>query len=103
MSEVKDTKSFSINDILSWKDNGELVLSPKYQRNKVWNLNAKSYLIDTILRGYPIPQIFIRQQIDISTRKTIREVIDGQQRIAAILEYFDNQFKINFQQIYIKD
>ncbi len=94
MSEVKDTKSFSINDILSWKDNGELVLSPKYQRNKVWNLNAKSYLIDTLLRGYPIPQIFIRQQIDIATRKTIREVIDGQQRITAILEYFDNQFKI---------
>lgn len=94
MSEVKDTKSFSINDILSWKDNGELFLSPKYQRNKVWNLNAKSYLIDTILRGYPIPQIFIRQQIDISTRKTMREVIDGQQRITAILEYFDNQFKI---------
>ncbi|MFV0218664.1 MULTISPECIES: DUF262 domain-containing protein [Empedobacter] len=94
MSEVKDTKSFSINDILSWKDNGELILSPKYQRNKVWNLNAKSYLIDTILRGYPIPQIFIRQQIDIATRKTFREVIDGQQRITAILEYFDNQFKI---------
>lgn len=94
MSEVKDTKSFSINDILSWKDNGELILSPKYQRNKVWNLNAKSYLIDTILRGYPIPQIFIRQQIDISTRKTIREVIDGQQRITALIEYYDNLFKI---------
>jgi len=94
MSEVKDTKSFSINDILSWKENGELILSPKYQRNKVWNLNAKSYLIDTILRGYPIPQIFIRQQIDISTRKTIREVIDGQQRITALIEYFDNLFKI---------
>lgn len=95
MSEVKDTKSFSINDILSWKDNGELILSPKYQRNKVWNLNAKSYLIDTILRGYPIPQIFIRQQIDISTRKTIREVIDGQQRITAIIEYYENLFKIH--------
>lgn len=94
MSELKDTKSFSINDILSWKENGELILSPKYQRNKVWNLNAKSYLIDTILRGYPIPQIFIRQQIDLSTRKTIREVIDGQQRITAIIEYYENLFKI---------
>lgn len=94
MSDVKDTKSFSINDILSWRDNEELILSPKYQRNKVWNLNAKSYLIDTILRGYPIPQIFIRQQIDVSTRKTIREVIDGQQRITALIEYYDSLFKI---------
>lgn len=94
MSEIKDTKTFSINDILSWNDNGELILSPKYQRNKVWNLNAKSYLIDTIIRGYPIPQIFIRQQIDIATRKTIREVIDGQQRITAIIEYINNSYKI---------
>ncbi|MCW8038141.1 DUF262 domain-containing protein [Acinetobacter entericus] len=94
MSDIKDTKSFSINDILRWKDNGELIISPKYQRNKVWNLNAKSYLIDSIIRGYPIPQIFIRQQIDIATRQTIREVIDGQQRITAIIEFVENIFSI---------
>lgn len=94
MNDIKDTKSFSINDILSWKENGELVVSPKYQRNKVWNLNAKSYLIDTIIKGYPIPQIFIRQQIDIASRKTQREVIDGQQRITAIIEFIEGLFKI---------
>ncbi|MGA8883688.1 MAG: DUF262 domain-containing protein [Acinetobacter sp.] len=94
MSDIKDTKTFSINDILRWKDNGELIISPKYQRNKVWNLNAKSYLIDSIIRGYPIPQIFIRQQIDIATRQTKREVIDGQQRITAIIEFVEGLFKI---------
>ncbi len=94
MNDIKDTKSFSINDILSWEENGELIVSPKYQRNKVWNLNAKSYLIDTIIKGYPIPQIFIRQQIDIASRKTLREVIDGQQRITAIIEFIEGLFKI---------
>jgi len=94
MSDIKDTKSFSINDILKWKENGELIISPKYQRNKVWNLNAKSYLIDSIIRGYPIPQIFIRQNIEISTRQTVREIIDGQQRITAIIEFIENLFKI---------
>ncbi len=94
MNDIKDTKSFSINDILTWKENGELVVSPKYQRNKVWNLNAKSYLIDTIIKGYPIPQIFIRQQIDIASRKTQREVIDGQQRITEIIEFIEGLFKI---------
>lgn len=94
MNDVKDTKSFSINDILSWEENGELTVSPKYQRNKVWNLNAKSYLIDTIIKGYPIPQIFIRQQIDIASRKTVREVIDGQQRITAMIEFNEGLFKI---------
>lgn len=94
MSDFKDTKTFSINDILTWKENGELTLSPKYQRNKVWTPNAKSYLIDSIIRGYPIPQIFIRQNIDINTRKTTREVIDGQQRITTIIEFIDDIFAI---------
>lgn len=94
MSDFKDTKTFSINDILTWKKNGELTLSPKYQRNKVWTSNAKSYLIDSIIRGYPIPQIFIRQNIDINTRKTTREVIDGQQRITTIIEFIDDIFAI---------
>ncbi len=94
MSEIKDTKAYSINDILNWNDNNELLLSPKYQRNQVWNQNAKSYLIDTIIRGYPIPQIFLRQTIDINTRQTFREIIDGQQRTRTIIEFTQNLFPI---------
>ena len=94
MSEIKDTKAYSINDILNWNDNMELLLSPKYQRNQVWNQNAKSYLIDTIVRGYPIPQIFIRQTIDINTRQTFREIIDGQQRTRTIIEFTQNLFPL---------
>ena len=76
-----------ISDLLQWNDKDELELSPKYQRNSVWNETAKAYLIDTIVRGLPIPPIFLRQKVDVVTRKTFREVIDGQQRIRAILEY----------------
>lgn len=94
MSDIKDTKAYSINDFLNWFDNGELTLSPKYQRNSVWNNSAKSYLMDTILRGYPIPQIFIRQIIDTNTRKTTREIIDGQQRLRSIIEFTQNAFPI---------
>jgi uncharacterized protein with ParB-like and HNH nuclease domain len=94
MNEIKDTKAYSINDFLNWFDNDELILSPKYQRNAVWGNNAKSYLIDTIIRGFPIPQIFLRQSIDTSTRKTTREIIDGQQRIRSIIEFTENRFSI---------
>ena len=45
MSDIKDTKAYSINDFLNWNDRDELTLSPKYQRNVVWNANAKSYHI----------------------------------------------------------
>lgn len=94
MSSIKETKVYSINDFINWYDKGELEISPKYQRNPVWNYKAKSYLIDTIIRGLPIPQIFIRQTVDTNTRKTFREVIDGQQRLRAIIEFVQDEFYI---------
>ena len=42
MLKKKAPKIIQINDILQWYDNGELELSPKYQRNSVWNEKAKS-------------------------------------------------------------
>ncbi|WP_341479395.1 DUF262 domain-containing protein [Clostridium gasigenes] len=79
---------------MNWNNSNELEVSPKFQRNPVWNDKAKSYLIDSILRGLPVPQIFIRQIIDIHTRKTNREVIDGQQRLRTIIEYVDGKFPV---------
>ena len=81
------SKIVQISDIVQWSEKGELELSPKYQRNNVWNDKAKAYLMDTIIRGLPIPPIFLRQKVDITTKSTSREIIDGQQRIRAILEY----------------
>ncbi|MBC1247359.1 DUF262 domain-containing protein [Listeria booriae] len=94
MGNLKETKVYSINDFLNWSDNGELELSPKYQRKAVWNSKAESYLIDTIVRGLPIPQVFIRQSIDTSVRRTNREVIDGQQRLRTIIKFVNNEFSI---------
>ena len=80
-------KIITISDLVQWSEKNELELSPRYQRNSVWNEKAKSYLIDTIVRGLPIPPIFMRQIIDVNTKTTTREIIDGQQRVRAILEY----------------
>lgn len=89
------SKIVQISDIVQWSEKGELELSPKYQRNNVWNDKAKAYLIDTIVRGLPIPPIFLRQKVDINTKSTNREIIDGQQRIRAILEFVvDEKFAI---------
>ncbi|MBB6001595.1 DUF262 domain-containing protein [Arcicella rosea] len=94
MSDIKDTKVYNINDFLNWNDKGDLSISPKYQRNPIWNEKAKSYLIDTIVRGLPIPPIFMRQTIDANTRKTTREIVDGQQRLRAIISFISGDFPI---------
>ena len=90
-----DSEAYSINDFKEWKERKELVLAAKFQRRGVWSNKARSYLIDTILRGLPIPKLFIRHEIDPATRKSIREVVDGQQRIRAILNYLDDGFKVS--------
>lgn len=90
-----DSRAYSINDFLEWNDKKQLQLSPKFQRKAVWSDDAKSYLMDTIIRGKPIPKIFIRQTINIENRQSIREVVDGQQRLRAILSYINDGFPIS--------
>src|SRR5665213_1338499 len=80
-----DSRAYSINDFLEWDASKQLELNPAFQRRSVWNPKAKSYLIDTILRGKPIPKVFLRQKINVTTRTSIREVVDGQQRLRTIL------------------
>lgn len=96
MSDIKKSRVISINDLLVWRkaNKNGLTLSPKYQRNNVWNSTMKSYLLDSIIRGFPIPPVFIRQQIDPVLKQTYREVIDGQQRIRAILNFIDGEYAI---------
>lgn len=89
-----DSTTYSVNDFLEWHERNQLVLSPKFQRRSVWRDAAKSFLIDSILRGKPLPKIFIRQLTDIKTRTTIREVVDGQQRLRTILDYINDGFKV---------
>ena len=91
---LKETKVYSVNDFMNWNKNEELLIAPKYQRKEVWDEKAKSYLIDTILRGLPVPQIFIRQKIDTNLGLTTREVIDGQQRLRALIGFFGNEFPV---------
>lgn len=89
---MKDTQTlrtqYRVSDFLTWQRNGALNLNPNFQRRPVWKKGAKSYLIDTILRGLPVPIIFLRDlPSDLKTFKPRREVVDGQQRIRTILSY----------------
>lgn len=90
-----DSRAYSINDFLEWDDNDQLELSPRFQRRSVWNDTARSFLMDTIVQGKPIPKVFIRQKLNPQTRKSIREVVDGQQRLRTILSFMKDGFVIS--------
>ncbi|WP_158613516.1 DUF262 domain-containing protein [Luteimonas sp. 100069] len=85
-------ESLVVQDIQGMAARSELDLNPWYQRREVWNRPQKSYLINTIFEQKPIPTIYIRHSLDLEKEKSIKEVVDGQQRIKAILEYLGGQF-----------
>lgn len=80
-----------ISDIRDWSQTGRLELKPDFQRREVWSDPARIMLMDTILRGIPMPKIFLANTIRGDDR-TYRVVIDGQQRISAILEFLRDGF-----------
>lgn len=81
-----------IQDMLNLSRSGELDVSPWYQRRSIWNTPQKSYLIITLLEQKPIPAIYIRYHLNLDEGKTVRQVVDGQQRTRAILEYHEDKF-----------
>ncbi len=71
-----------------------LVLKPPYQRKPVWTENQKAYLIDTIIKSYHMPEIYIHRETDIKG-KSIYNVVDGQQRIRAVLDFIAGGFSLS--------
>jgi len=68
-----------------------LILQPDFQRRLVWNKKHKEKFIDTILKGLPVPEIYIAQSgIDLETIATQHVVVDGQQRLRTIVQYIEN-------------
>jgi len=80
---------YKVSDFLSWQRAGTLMLNPNFQRRPVWQPSAKSFFIDTVARGLPVPIIFLRELTDLKSYEPKREVVDGQQRLRTLLSFID--------------
>lgn len=87
-------KGISIQSIYKDYRENKLVVNRKYQRKLVWTLEEKERLIDTILRGYPIPLFLLAERKDESTN-IYYEIIDGLQRLNAIFTFIENFYPYN--------
>lgn len=80
---------YAVVDFLEWQRQASLDLRPYYQRRSVWNPRVKSLLVDSLIRGFPLPLIFLHNRLDVETSKSVRQVVDGQQRLRTILAFID--------------
>ena len=88
-----NVRSRQIIDLIGDIRRNRLVLSPYFQRNLVWRDIHKKDFIDTILRGYPFPQIFIAKgPIDVEKMINTSCIVDGQQRMSTIMQFVDDKF-----------
>jgi hypothetical protein len=85
---------------VSWfygeREKETLILQPKYQRNPIWSIGQKCFLIDSLISGCPIPQVYINIKTvgGAQSKKTFYEVIDGQQRLRAVLEFLKDEWPL---------
>ncbi len=78
--------------------NDELILAAPFQRNPVWTDLQKAYLIDTILNGLPIPELYM-QDIGDESGEEKHIVVDGQQRIRAVLEFVQGDYALRGEEV----
>jgi len=88
-----DVRAYSVSDFNEWYIDGKLDLSPEFQRRSVWSSSAKAFLADTIIKGKPFPKVILMQEF--KDGKTVRVVVDGQQRLRAIFDFLNDGIKIS--------
>ncbi|PAQ02005.1 DUF262 domain-containing protein [Mesorhizobium mediterraneum] len=72
-----------INELAGIAELGELDLNPSYQRDFVWSNADSQMLIESILRGIPLPSIILARVSNSSSF----QIVDGKQRLTAILRF----------------
>lgn len=83
------SSTVSVAEYCTGFERREIVVNHNYQRSdKVWPIMAKSFLIETIILGYPMPKLVLRHVTDLQTRRAHKEIVDGQQRSEAIFDFY---------------
>lgn len=82
-----DPSSMTIEDIITDMNKSRFLVRPSYQRSEVSNEQKASYLLESIMLGMCIPPIYVYRRND-----RIKEVVDGQQRLLAILGFLEKPY-----------
>jgi uncharacterized protein with ParB-like and HNH nuclease domain len=91
--------SLKVRQIITAVQTGTLI-PPEFQRRLVWSMINKNNFVDTILRGYPFPEIYVADgEVDLDTGQGTQLLVDGQQRITTMVEYFANSPTLKLKEI----
>ena len=88
--------SVAVADYCQGMERNEYIVNRKYQRSdQVWPVAARSFFIETILLDFPTPKMWLYQRLIISTKTTVKEIVDGQQRSKALLDFYQGKLRLS--------
>ena len=91
-----NSTSYTVAEYCQQMTDRSITVNRNYQRsNTIWPAAARSFLIDSMLNGFPIPKLSLYQKTDLKTRKTVKEIVDGQQRSQAVLDFFNDELRVS--------
>lgn len=89
----RDSNKITISEFYEGHTLKKYNFDPPYQRDyNVWSDEKQSFLIDTILKNYPMPPIFLESKI--VNRQSKYDVVDGKQRLTSIIKFIENEIKL---------
>ena len=90
-------KEITISQLIEWIKKNKINLHPPYQRNFIWSSKDQKLLIDSIMKGYPLPNFFIYKK-----NNDTYDMVDGQQRATTISKYVKGDFA-NTNKLFYRD
>ncbi|MBL9170663.1 MAG: DUF262 domain-containing protein [Verrucomicrobiales bacterium] len=86
--------SLKVRQLITLTRDQKLVPRPEFQRRLVWTTEDKIRFMDTILKGMPFPEIYVANgPVDVDTGEGQQLLVDGQQRVTTIFDYFNGDPK----------
>lgn len=84
------TKSFTLREVVDQIEDGDIDLSPDFQREYVWKGRQRTRLIESILLGIPLPAFYFNQ-----SESGTYQVVDGVQRLSTIALFMRNEHRLS--------
>lgn len=84
-----------VRELIQSVREGRLIRRPEFQRRLVWSRDDKNHFLDTILRGYPFPEIYLADgEVNLETGSGTQLLVDGLQRVSTLIQYFEGHSEL---------
>lgn len=82
-------KEISIKKLIKLRSKNKIITQPYFQRSLVWAEHSKAHFIESILLGYPVPEIYVYKEY--IGESVSFGIVDGQQRISSLFSFLDDE------------